>query len=57
VGLLIVAGAGLPEATAATLLVRAATLWWAVLLGILALMGLDGGDAAATPDQPGDVGA
>jgi len=57
VGLLIVAGANLPEATAATLLVRAVTLWWAVLLGILALMGLDGGGAAATPDQRGDAGA
>ncbi|MEJ2538843.1 MAG: lysylphosphatidylglycerol synthase transmembrane domain-containing protein [Gemmatimonadota bacterium] len=39
VGLLMVGGATLPQATAATLLTRAVTLWWAVLLGILALGG------------------
>lgn len=39
-GLLVVAGGSVPEATAATLLVRATTLWWAVLLGAGALAGL-----------------
>ena len=61
VGLLTVAGATLPQATAATLLVRAATLWWAVLLGIVALMGLDAGGSSpagpALPDSGGDAGA
>jgi uncharacterized membrane protein YbhN (UPF0104 family) len=39
-GLLMVAGGTAAEATAATVLVRAVTLWWAVLLGIVALLGL-----------------
>lgn len=39
-GLLVLAGGSVPEATAATLLVRATTLWWAVLLGAGALVGL-----------------
>jgi uncharacterized membrane protein YbhN (UPF0104 family) len=37
---LVLAGGSVPEATAATLLVRATTLWWAVLIGAGALMGL-----------------
>ena len=39
-GLLVVAGGSVAEATAVTVLVRAVTLWWAVLLGIVALAGL-----------------
>lgn len=39
VGLLALVGATLPQAAAATLLTRAVTLWWAVLLGIVALSG------------------
>ena len=39
-GLLVLAGGTVPEATAATILVRAVTLWWAVFLGIVALAGL-----------------
>jgi uncharacterized membrane protein YbhN (UPF0104 family) len=39
-GLLVVAGGSVAEATAATVLVRAVTLWWAVLLGVVALVGL-----------------
>jgi uncharacterized membrane protein YbhN (UPF0104 family) len=46
-GLLIVAGGTAAEATAATVLVRAVTLWWAVALGIVALVGLSAPDEAA----------
>ena len=52
VGLLVVAGAELPQATAATLLTRAATLWWAVLLGILALSGGDVRTMASSSKGP-----
>lgn len=52
VGLLMVAGATLPQATAATLLTRAATLWWAVLLGILCLSGGDVRTMASAPREP-----
>jgi uncharacterized membrane protein YbhN (UPF0104 family) len=51
VGLLVVAGATLPQATAATLLTRAVTLWWAVLLGIVSL---SGGDVRYTAPSPGE---
>jgi len=40
VGLLVLAGASTPGAAAATLLTRAATLWWAVALGVLANVGV-----------------
>lgn len=36
-GLLAASGAGLPEAVAATLICRAATLWFAILLGMIAM--------------------
>lgn len=39
-GLLVAAGGTLPEAAAATILTRAFTLWWAVLLGVAAMAGL-----------------
>ncbi|HSG47513.1 MAG TPA: lysylphosphatidylglycerol synthase transmembrane domain-containing protein [Longimicrobiales bacterium] len=38
--LLVVAGGTLPEAAAAILIIRVVTLWWAVLLGVLAVLGL-----------------
>ncbi len=40
VGLLVVSGASVPEAAAATVLARAVTLWWAVLLGMIAMLGM-----------------
>jgi uncharacterized protein (TIRG00374 family) len=39
-GLLVVAGASVPDAAAATLLTRVVTLWWVVLLGVVATLGL-----------------
>ncbi|MBT8337118.1 MAG: flippase-like domain-containing protein [Gemmatimonadetes bacterium] len=45
-GLLMLAGGTAAEATAATVLVRAVTLWWAVALGMVALVGLTG------PEEP-----
>lgn len=48
-GLLVLAGGTLAEATAATLLVRATTLWWAVLIGAGALIGLGAPPAEGTP--------
>lgn len=50
-GLLVAAGGSLPEATAATILTRAFTLWWAVLLGVVAMVRL--GDAPGTPASEG----
>ena len=45
-------------AVAATLLVRFATLWFAVLIGFVALLSLErGGRRAAGPDDISDVGA
>lgn len=38
--LLVVAGATVPEAAAVILIVRVVTLWWAVFLGVLAVVGL-----------------
>lgn len=40
VGLLVVSGGTVPAATAATVLIRVFTLWWAVALGVIALLGL-----------------
>ena len=39
-GLLVVAGGDFPEAAAAILIIRVVTLWWAVFLGTLSILGL-----------------
>lgn len=41
IGLLVVSGAPTSDAAAVTLLTRAVTLWWAVLLGMVAMMGIN----------------
>ncbi|MDT8342060.1 MAG: lysylphosphatidylglycerol synthase transmembrane domain-containing protein [Longimicrobiales bacterium] len=51
--LLVVAGGTLPEAAAAILIIRVVTLWWAVLLGVLALLGL-GAPRLEQNLRPGD---
>jgi uncharacterized protein (TIRG00374 family) len=38
--LLVVAGGTFPEAAAAILIIRVVTLWWAVLLGVVSILGL-----------------
>jgi len=40
IGLLVVSGASTSDAAAVTLLTRAVTLWWAVLLGVMAMTGI-----------------
>jgi len=50
-GLLVGLGTPLPEAAAATLLVRAATLWLAVAVGVVTLLGAFGGEAESQPSR------
>lgn len=52
---LLVQGGSLAEATAATVLVRAVTLWWAVIIGVVALGSLGGrnGVGDAMPGRSG----
>ena len=52
VGLLVVAGGSVSAATATMLLTRAVTLWWAVLLGVLAFLGLGRTPALSTVGEP-----
>lgn len=53
-GVLVAQGGSLAEATAATVLIRAVTLWWAVLIGVVALTSLGGGRIAdAMPGRSG----
>lgn len=46
-GLLVLKGLSLPEAVAATVIIRLATLWFAVLLGLIALLTLSASPSAA----------
>ena len=51
VGLLVWSGAGKPEAVAATVLCRLATLWFAVIIGVISLSIHKDQPAPATPQQ------
>jgi uncharacterized membrane protein YbhN (UPF0104 family) len=44
------AGMPLPEATAATISLRAVTLWFAIVLGLLSLISLRSAPVADSPD-------
>jgi uncharacterized protein (TIRG00374 family) len=52
--LLVVAGGTFPEAAAAILIIRVVTLWWAVLLGLLSILGL-GAPPVEQALRPGEI--
>jgi uncharacterized membrane protein YbhN (UPF0104 family) len=55
-GLLVISGASVPDAAAVTVLIRAVTLWWAVLLGVAATVGLRFPDRSLSADLEGGKG-
>jgi uncharacterized membrane protein YbhN (UPF0104 family) len=52
-GLLVLSGGSVPDSAAAILIVRVVTLWWAVLLGVIAVIGLGAPSTmqAVRPDE------
>jgi len=53
-GLLVLQGLPLPEAVAATVIIRLATLWFAVILGLFAVLGLPASPSQGHPDSQSD---
>ena len=56
VGLLAWSGMALPDAVAATVLIRVCTLWFAVLLGVAALPIVAGADRRQAGAAAGELG-